>query len=332
MKQYCNIPIFIPELACPHRCVFCNQEKISGEHSIPKPADIPAIVEQYLVTLPKSATVNIAFFGGSFTGIPLNLQKEYLETVQPYVANKRVAGIRLSTRPDYISSDIVEMLHAYNVTCIELGAQSFDSNVLHLSGRGHSIDDIKQASQIIKNANIELGLQMMIGLPGDSFEKSMQTAREIVKCRADSTRIYPTLVIKDTPLEQLFNKGEYVPLSLQDAIEWSSSIYSFFTENNVTVLRVGLHPSDEFDNGSLLAGPYHPSFKELVFSHRWKNHFENNLPKAKGKLTIEVPEKEINFAVGHESSNKQWLKEHYGWIKIKPSPLLTNNEINAYYC
>lgn len=328
MKRHYNIPVFLPELACPNQCVFCNQSHISGQKTIPLPTDITAIVEKYLQTISSGNDIQIAFFGGSFTGLPIALQQKYLQAAAPFIASGKVTGIRLSTRPDYITSDILEILARYNVQDIELGAQSFDESVLKQSQRGHTVQHIEDASKRIIDAGFSLGLQMMIGLPGDTLEKSMHTAQRIVELGAHSTRIYPTLVIANTELAERYKRGEYIPLSLDEAIVWTKSIYTYFEDNTVQVLRTGLHPTEEFDSHTtLLAGPYHRSFKELVMTAIWHDIYTKTLPKRRGKLTIRVPESQINYAVGYQQRNRTNLKEIYGWICIE-----ADKRLQAYEC
>jgi len=332
ITKHSNIPIFLPELACPHRCVFCNQSRISGQFSVPKPSEVIAIIEMHLHTIPANTSIQIAFFGGSFTGLPVSMQEEYLSIVQPYLKSGSVTGIRISTRPDYITEEILDMLIGYGVEEIELGAQSFDNEVLLASGRGHTNDDILKASKLILSKNIRLGLQMMIGLPGDTIEKSIQTARSIIAAGAHSTRIYPTLVIKDTHLADLYSQGKYQVLSLEEAVRWSAHLFQLFEENGVTVLRTGLHPNEDFNSKkSLIDGPYHPSFKELVLSQIWFDIFEKSLPNEKGRLTIFVPENQINHAIGYHSENREKLKNRFGWIQIKADKSLHNYDFRYSY-
>ncbi|MBU0475763.1 MAG: radical SAM protein [Bacteroidetes bacterium] len=306
---YSNIPIFIPELACPHQCVFCDQAKIIGLNTIPKPNEISKIVETNLTTMDENRIIDIAFFGGSFTGIPFELQEEYLKEAFSFIKANRISGIRLSTRPDYIDVQRLELLKKYGVTTIELGAQSTNDNVLIKSGRGHSFKDIQNASKLILDYGFKLGLQMMIGLPGDTFETAMQTANDIIELGANNTRIYPTLVIKGTALEKLYNNGIYQPLSLEVAVNWSKEILRTFEKNNITILRVGLHPSEELVDGkSLIAGPFHPSFKEMVMTEIWNDIILGNLNQAKSKnLIIKVNSKQLNYAVGYKGKNKNQL-------------------------
>ena len=330
--KHSNIPVFLPELACPHRCVFCNQSRISGQQSIPSFTNVVDTVEQHLRTLASDTVVQVAFFGGSFTGLPLQVQEGYLSLVKPYLASGAVSGIRVSTRPDYITDEILDLLVSYGVVDVELGAQSFDDGVLKASGRGHKRGDITNASQLILSRGLGLGLQMMIGLPADSLDKSLHTARSIIDAGAHSTRIYPTLVIRDTPLAQMYARGEYTPLTLDEAVGWTAELYRLFEQGGVTVLRTGLHPNEDFKSGkSLVDGPYHPLFKELVMSRIWFRLLEEALPLHRGRLTIHVPENQVNYAIGYNSENRQRLKERTGWIRILSDKSLHGYEFHFSY-
>ncbi len=334
MLKHYNIPIFIPEMACPHQCIFCDQRKISGQQDIPTIAEVKQKIENYLATIPlKNSHIEIGFFGGSFTGIPMKQQKEYLQAAAYYVINDRVKSIRISTRPDYIDKDILNLLKENHVETIELGAQSLDEEVLLRSGRGHGVNDIENAAELIKTKGFKLGLQMMIGLPYDTKEKALYTAKRIVELGADNTRIYPTLVIKGTVLEQQFVKNTYAPLSLVEAVQWSRDIYQYFEKHDVKVIRIGLHPSKELNSEhSLIAGPYHPSFKELVLTEIWKKHlFENINFKSNKSIIIYVPDKQINYAIGHQATNKNMLKNHFNSVVIKTDTKLNKRTFYVDY-
>ena len=270
-NKHFNIPLFIPELACPFQCIYCNQRKISGELSIPTPREISLKINNYLKTIPKeNSDIEVAFFGGNFTGLRVEEQIEFLEVVQPYIKHGKISGIRISTRPDYINEEILNILKNYNVKTIELGAQSMDEEVLKQSKRGHTATDTKNASRLILEKGFTLGLQMMIGLPGDTLEKAIYTAKKIIELGASNTRIYPCLVIKGTQLEGQYNKGNYKPLSLEDAVLWSKELLKIFEEGGVDVIKLGLHPSEGLLSGEeLVAGPFHPSFRELVLTEIW---------------------------------------------------------------
>ncbi len=326
-RKHCNIPIFIPQRACPHQCIYCNQRYISGQQTMPALSEVDKIINQYLSTVEKGTYVQVAFFGGTFTGLDIEEQKAYLEVLKPYIANGEIQSIRLSTRPDYINNEILDLLQQYKVTDIELGAQSLDDEVLQYSERGHTCEDVERASNLIKSYGFNLGLQMMIGLPKDTLQKSIHTAAKIISLGADSTRIYPTLVIDRTPLATLYKQGKYKPLTIECAVDWTKEVYKIFQKEDIAVLRVGLHPSIDLMNGKgYLAGPFHVSFFELVLSALWKERFEQFLQEKdisnnQGITTksnikyISVNPKDINYAIGYKSSNLNWLRSQ-GW-KVK---------------
>jgi len=310
MKHY-NIPIFLPELACPFRCVYCNQFSITGKQQLPDIQDVKNTIDKYLDTFREEERfVEVAFFGGNFTGLPEKMQDDFLKIVQPYLEKGVIEGIRCSTRPDYIDEKRVKILKSFGMKNIELGAQTTNDDILRKCGRGHTFKDIENASQIIVNEGITLGLQMMLGLPFDTFENDMQTARDIVRLGAKETRIYPCIVVKDTELERMYLNGEYTPLSLGDAVEQSATLYEYFTENDVKVLRIGLHTSDDLNGEALVAGPYHKNFAEMVFSRSWGRRFDK-IDEKSDKIIIEVPENQLNHAIGYKGENKKKLLERY---------------------
>ena len=331
-QKHYTIPVFIPQLACPFQCVYCNQRNSSGQNKIPTVKEIVDTIEQHLKTIPSSNTHReIGFFGGSFTGLPLAEQELFLKSVQPYFKSGAVQGIRLSTRPDYIRKDILDLLQQYHVTTIELGVQSMDAEVLQLSGRGHTSEDVISASKLIKEYGFLLGLQMMLGLPSDTPEKSLYTAESIVAFGADNTRIYPALVIKDTELEKLFREEKYVPLTIEEAVIQTKEVYKIFEKANVKVLRMGLHPSEGLISGeSLVAGPFHVSFGELVMTALWEEALMLLLQKKeKNSITVSVPCGQLNNAVGYGASNKKMLQHHFGKVKFIEDSLLTGRNYHA---
>lgn len=300
---------------------------------MPTPYEARTIIERNLATIPRHYDIQIAFFGGSFTCLPLETQKAYLQVAQPFIENKLVSGIRISTRPDYIDDDILKMLKSFHVTDIELGAQSTNDTVLKRSGRGHNKKAIIDASKKINAHGFQLGLQMMLGLPGDTFETALQTAQDIIAFGAKTTRIYPTLVVADTPLAKLYEQGKYNPLTLSQAVAWTTEIYTFFVKNNIIVLKVGLHPNKDFtSNKYLLAGPFHQSFKELVLSNIWHNNFKyllEKIPTSKN-ITIFVPHNEINNAIGYNSQNRNELLKIYKNVTFRIDSALQDYEFT--YC
>ncbi|MBR0323159.1 MAG: radical SAM protein [Bacteroidales bacterium] len=317
MIKHYNIPIFLPELACPYRCVYCNQFSITGLNDIVKAEDVKSIIDSHLASFKEEQRfVEVAFFGGNFTGLPIQMQNDYLEAVQPYLDKGLVNGIRCSTRPDYISYHRVQEIKRYGMRNIELGAQSTNDEVLKHCRRGHTYNDIAEASQIILSQGITLGLQMMIGLPFDTEEKDFQTAKDIVSLGAKETRIYPCIVVKDTELETMYRNGEYQALTIEEAVKRSAKLYSYFTENQVKVLRIGLHTSDELDSEAYVAGPYHKNFAEMVFSYIWKEKLTNIKTESKN-IIINVPESQINHAIGWKGENKKLLLERFDNVEFK---------------
>ncbi len=315
MKQHYTIPIFIPEKACPFRCVYCNQYHIADLIKPMEPEAILTEVDRYLETIPKHAVKRIAFFGGSFTGMSMAEQERYLQVVFPYLERGDISGIQLSTRPDYINLEILQLLKNYGVSIIELGAQSLDDEVLHAAGRGHTAAEVQQASSLIIENGFQLGLQMMIGLPGDTFEKSIDTAKKIIEWGAHYTRIYPALVIRDTELEQMYLQKKYTPLTLDEAIHWCRSLMDLFTAQNITILRMGLHPSEGLLTGhNLVAGPFHVSFKELVQTAHWNSVLEQETQNLGTQITVKVNRKQLNSAVGYYGKNKKWLQQKYNKV------------------
>ncbi len=328
MLRHYNIPVFLPELACPHRCVFCNQSSISSTYSIPSTDEVTSIIEKHLASFTATERhIELAFFGGNFTGLSQQMQLEYLQHVQPWLKSGQIQGIRLSTRPDYITEDQIVWLKDFGVTHIELGAQSTDNEVLQRSGRGHNRDAIEKASAIILKADLVLGLQMMVGLPGDSLGKMLTTTEDIIRFGAKETRIYPCLVVRDTALEKLFQQGKYQPLTLDEAVAQAAKLYSIFENAGIKVLRIGLHTSDDLNGSALIAGPYHPNFAEMVFGKLWLNTFEtyNQWPKT-AEISVKTSASQLNHAVGFEAVNKKWLLKRFKRVKFMSNSSLCGRQ------
>lgn len=330
-KKHFNIPVFIPELACPFQCIYCNQQKISGQSKIPDSNEILSTIEEYLSTIQApDAIIELAYFGGNFTGLNPREQVAYLDLVQPYIKQSKISGIRLSTRPDYISEETLEVLKKYHVSTIELGAQSLDDEVLKLSQRGHSTKDTEKASQLILAAGFKLGLQMMIGLPGDTLEKAKHTAKRIIELGANSTRIYPALVIKGTEFQDMYTSGIYEPLTLDNAVSWSKELLKIFESGGVDVIKLGLHPSEGLLSGhDLIAGPFHQSFRELVLTEIWGELLEP-INQIKGeRIEISVPSDQFNYAVGYGAKNKKILLNNFREVVYKPSNNLKGRDFQV---
>ena len=316
------IPIFVPHRGCPHDCIFCNQKKITGVSTDVTSEDARNIIKEYLPTIPKDASVEIAFFGGSFTAIDEKTQNELLSVAKEYVDKGLVSDIRMSTRPDCISVDILNRLKEYKVSIIELGVQSMDAKVLHDSARGHDIESVINSAKLIKESGINLGLQMMVGLPSDTEEKCIETAKRFIELDPFCVRIYPTLVVKDTGLETLLERGEYTPFSLEECVNIVKKLLVLFYINDINVIRVGLQATDDIQLGKgVVAGPYHPAFRELAEAEMIKDYLdyivkENNIEK---ELIVNTNNKNISKIVGNKKSNKIYMKQKYN-INLKTMP------------
>ncbi|HPD00036.1 MAG TPA: radical SAM protein [Acetivibrio sp.] len=327
------IPIFIPHKGCPFDCIYCNQKKISGQIDEMTEEKMVSEIESCLSTAGNDAYVEMAFYGGSFTGIEKSEQLKFLKIANEYIKKDKIKAIRLSTRPDYINGDILDYLKEYKVRTIELGVQSLDNEVLEKSCRGHSQEVVFDSSKLIKEYGFVLGIQTMIGLPGDTDEKALETAKKVVGLKPDLLRIYPTLVIKDTYLEKMYNKGEYTPLNLEDAVALCAKLLRIYRENNINVIRIGLQPTESINgNGDVVAGPFHPAIRQLVESKLALSIIEeiieqNNLSK-KSSLTIGTSRKRISDVVGQKRSNVNYLKEKYGYESVMVRECSDVHEIN----
>lgn len=281
MKTHVIIPIFIPHLGCPNDCVFCNQKKITARVRPVSVEDMVDTVEKYLKTVSGRGieTVEIAFYGGSFTGIPMERQQEYLSAAKSYKDRGMIQKIHLSTRPDYIDDGILANLKCCGVDIIELGVQSFDGEVLRISNRGHSPEAVYTASRLIKEYGFELGLQLMIGLPGDTYEKSVRSAKEAVKIEPSIARLYPTVIIRDTELYEMYRRGDYKPLSLSETVRITKDMYQILTGAGIRVIRIGLKSTDLIKENGEIAGGYHPAFRQLVESEIAKEQMETQLER-----------------------------------------------------
>lgn len=262
-KNYLIIPIFIPFGGCQQRCVFCDQKGITGKASLPAASSVAATVEAYLSTWKGRGRVEVAFYGGTFTGLPEEVQQRYLEAAYKYVRSGAAASIRVSTRPDYVSNDNAGMLMAYGVDTVELGVQSMSDEVLRLSGRGHGAGATVEAVAILKSMGIKTGVQIMPGLPGETAETVSATVAKVIALAPAFARIYPAVVLKDTAMHAMYLAGAYRPWTTGDMAEVCAAALSRFREAGIPVIRVGLQATDELA-ARLVAGPYHPSFRQLV--------------------------------------------------------------------
>lgn len=311
------IPVFIPHLGCPNDCIFCNQRRIAAP-KVPDVSDVRGIIESALeyTELPQ-----ISFYGGSFTCIDESLQERYLSAAYEYVRTGRADSLRVSTRPDAIDETVLSRLRRYGVRTIELGAQSMDDRVLLLARRGHTAEDVRTASKMIKQAGFELVLQIMPGLPGADARADMQTAREIAALKPDAVRIYPVCVIKDTALCDMYERGEYIALTPETAAELCADIWEIFIEEQIPVIRIGLNPTEELSDGAAVAGAYHPAMGQLVRSERL---YKKAVQKLDALLPFEnalitVPRGKLSDMRGQKNVNAAKLRERYpdSLIEIK---------------
>lgn len=306
-----NIALFVAHIGCPNMCSFCNQHIISGRQETATAADVHDAVKTALDSGCRDG--QLAFFGGSFTAIERSYMLELLSAAKPHIDACEITGIRISTRPDAIDEEVLQILKEYGVEAIELGAQSMDDEVLRLNRRGHSSDDVRNASHLIKSFGFELGLQMMTGLYGDSDAGAIKTAEELIKLQPDTVRIYPTVVLEGTELGDLYNQGKYKPQTLEEAVPLCATLLTMFEEAGIKVIRLGLHSGGNVEDG-YVAGAYHPAFRELVEGRIYYEKALKGLSRFEGGLghtyKIHVNPKEISKMRGQKQQNIVQLKDN----------------------
>lgn len=331
------IPVFVPHMGCPHDCCFCNQRTISGQTEPPTEGDVRRIIDSYKSIMDHYGSVEIAFYGGSFTAISASQQEMYLKTARDRVGCD--VPFRVSTRPDCIDLPTLELLRKYGVATIELGAQSMRDDVLKASGRGHTVEDTVRASALIKQEGFTLGIQTMLGLPHSDREAELCTAEQVIDLKPELVRIYPTVVLEGTALERMYKEGKYKAMTLEAAVDISAAIIPEYEKNGITVIRTGLQSSDNIsEDGKITAGPYHPAFGELVRSRialNWlcgripdpalhpefrENEFRKDLSFygnhvkivfSGDRLNIHVPAKLVSQFVGQHHCNIKYIGERY---------------------
>lgn len=320
MKKEYIIPIFVPHLGCPNNCTFCNQKRISGQTKMVTAQDVKDTIDFFLKHFRDDYKyVEVAFFGGSFTAIDEKTQVELLEAVQEYIQDKKVNSIRISTRPDCIDKEILKRMKKYHVKTIELGVQSTNNYILKRCKRGHTYEDTKKASKLIRRYGFILGHQMMVGLPESTKQDEINTAKELIRLRPKIVRIYPVLVIKDTELADEYERGDYTPLTVGQAVERCKEIVDLFNRNKINVIRVGLQNTEEItdpgtEKSSVIAGPYHPAFRQLVESSMWYDSIVNKIKKVNAKVKkvkIIANDVNVNNIIGHKKENIEKLKDVY---------------------
>lgn len=318
-----NISIFIPHLGCPHKCSFCNQNTITGKQTQPTCDDVDNAVKTALKH--KGYKYEIAFFGGSFTAIDRDYMVSLLKTAYKYVEDSSVDGIRISTRPDCIDEEILDILKKYGVTSIELGAQSMDDEVLKANYRGHSSEDVINASKLIKSYGFELGLQMMTGLYLDTDEKAISTAEKIIELKPDTVRIYPTVVLKGTYLAKLYEDEVYKPQNVDDAANLCTKLVPMFENAGIRVIRLGLHSSPELKK-NMIAGAFHDSFGEIVKSRYMLNKILKYNP---GNYEIMVNSRSVSQLKGQQKRNIYFLMEEGYNIKVTVNDKVAVDDIKV---
>lgn len=340
MKTHAIIPVFIPHKGCPNDCVFCNQKAITARTADVSPEDVRNLIERYLPTLQDRGitTIEVAFFGGSFTGIPIEEQSAFLAVAKEYKDNGFIHKIHMSTRPDYIDKEILDNLKKYDADIIELGVQSFDPDVLEASNRGHLAEDVYKACDLIKEYGFELGIQLMIGLPEDNLEKCIYSAKEAVKIGPSIARLYPTIVLNDTALYDMYREDKYKPLTTEEAVAITKEMYKILDDAGINIIRVGLKSTDLITEGGEVRGhTYHPAFRQLVEGEIAKEQLEEQLlnllasaGSSEAPKSSEVPEASkgcafafvsngVSFSnmIGNSRANKLYFEEKYPDIKIR---------------
>lgn len=316
-----NISVFVPHNGCPHRCTFCDQRSISGTPKAPLPEEVAAILTEQLPVLRKSDTrAEIAFFGGSFTGIERGYMISLLETANRFVREYPdvYTGIRCSTRPDFINEEILDILTEHGMTAIELGAQSMNDEVLRLNERGHTAADVANAAEMIKQRGFSLGLQMMTGLYGDKPERCIETARRFIDLNADTVRIYPTVILDGTRLGELYKSGEYETFTFDDTITLCAKLLKMFGEAGIPVIRLGLHASREVEK-KMLGGVYHPALRELCESRLFFEDMATEMKRLGGTdFSVYTDPANISKVTGQKKENRTRLAGLGYRFTIKP--------------
>lgn len=322
------IPVFVSHMGCPNDCTFCNQRKINGVEDAILPETLPQFVATYLESM-KRDQIELAFFGGSFTGIEMERQVAYLKQAADLKNRGLIHKIRLSTRPDYIDEQTIERLKLYSVDLVELGCQSFDETVLASAKRGHDVKAIHNAVALLKAAGLSFGIQLMLGLPDDNFEKFRRSVEATAALNPECVRLYPALVIRETELEVAYREGQFSPMSLDKAVSWTAYALKVFNAYDIKVIRMGLQRTDLIDfDSAVIAGPFHPAFGELVISllfyeamalifemdRSFRFSKEVALSQSPVEVTVTVHPKQLSAAIGNKKTNYTKLLSKYGSI------------------
>lgn len=316
------IPVFVPHLGCPNDCVFCNQRRISGSVTPATPQDVVEAIERAKTLTGPETRRQLAFYGGSFTAIPVSEQEALLDAAGPYLESGDIVSLRLSTRPDAIDAATLKRLKAYGVETIELGAQSMSERVLALSGRGHTAQDVADASAQVKAAGFKLILQMMTGLPGADDESDVESARRIAALKPDGVRVYPTVIVRDTALFDIWKAGRYKEHTVEDAVRVCAKILPIFEEAHIPVIRLGLNPTEDLSGGDAVGGAYHPALGELVKSRIMREKAEALLEGALpgSEAVLRVNPRLMSQLVGQHGANRAYLTERFALKRLRIVP------------
>lgn len=328
------IPYFINHRGCPHRCLFCNQFSITGnsrQEKTDQVSDLIRTIEEWLLRSPHHDTTQVAFYGGSFSCLDEAMQYQLLKAVAPFIDEKRVSSIRLSTRPDCVTGPACELLHSMGVRTVEIGAQSMCDRTLERAGRGHTSADVEQAARLLAVMGFQVGVQLMAGLPGETTRSFMDGVRRVVQLAPDLVRIYPTLVLEGTELADLYRRTSWKPLSLERAVILAGRARDLFVAGNISVARMGLQPSAELEE-QIIAGPYHPSFGELVLSRMWYHRIRRLLIEAGPATTLRllISDKDFSAIAGHKKQNITRLQRVAGGaqLRVESDPALQPGDYN----
>ena len=321
------VPVFIPHAGCPHRCVFCDQTRTTGRSAeFPDLDRLQDDIDRFLAyRRDPRRPAEIAFFGGNFLGLTPERIRFLLDMGAGYVTRGMVKGLRFSTRPDTIGSEALERIAGYPVTTIELGVQSMNNEVLEISRRGHTAEDTRRAVALLRTKPYRLGLQMMVGLPGDTRSQSLDSGKQIAALAPEFVRIYPTLVLQDSPLARWRTQGRYTPMDLEQCVDLVKSLLALFLGRGIRIARMGLQPTTDLNpDAGVEAGPFHPAFGELVHAALWKDALNRCLtshPPRGGILEIAAHPTNISRVRGQRNATVQWISRTFSPTRINVRPI-----------
>ena len=316
------LPFFIPHIGCPYICVFCNQPRISGQQEMVSVDTIRRAIREAISEQGHKGQWEVAYFGGSFTSIPQEVQNTLLEPATEAFQQGLIQGIRLSTRPDAIREDRLKELYTSGVRTIELGVQTLEESMLVEAKRGHTVEDVEQACKMIREEGITLGIQLLPGLPGETWTTLVKTAVKAGQLQADLCRIYPVIVIEDTELADRVREGSYVPLTIEQAVTYSAFLKSYLEGKGTQIIRVGLQSTEDFDAGrGIVGGPYAAAFGELVVNYEWRQQIQQTIEEhlevfgVIHKVILEYPRPFTSKIRGLKNRNIEYFRQEYEQIE-----------------